>query len=76
MTIQELYDKCKTYGIENFEIEVKINDLQDNSEIYTPIGDIYFSLFDDNKVTIECSVQFKNEHLFCFLAPAAFMEIL
>lgn len=55
MTIQELYDKCKIHGVENRQIEIRVNDLQNSCETYVEIDDIYLSLLGD-KITIECNL--------------------
>ena len=56
MTVKELYDKCVALGVENLDVEIKIEDLQNEYTTYTQIEDVYFSLLNNDAITITCSI--------------------
>lgn len=56
MTVKELYEKCTALGLENLDVEIKIEDLQNEYTTYTQIEDVYFSLLNDEAIVIACSI--------------------
>ena len=56
MTVKELYEKCAALGVENLDVEIKIEDLQNEYTTYTQIEDVYFSLLDNDVIVIACFI--------------------